>query len=170
MKEIPIILKDEYTCQNCGLDFRSSPQEIEVGFSPVCSQKCTFQKVFSIIKNMEIDKEMLEFYYGWLELGSKNIEMNRKNIDFQLSKYFLKLKDKGKFIILGSNRIEPAQVPEPTLAQEVGSFIPLGGYEPMSQAEPKPILGSSLSQGLSQYFSIGNQGVKKRNKNGLHKV
>jgi hypothetical protein len=60
MQIIEITPKNIYTCQFCGKDFETPKEEyINLGFNPVCSNRCKFRLIFNLFKKFNLSKENL---------------------------------------------------------------------------------------------------------------
>ena len=77
-----------YSCQNCGKVFESKQEEkVELGFYPVCSNKCEFLVIYNFIKRCQFNDETL--------MKLQQIAENKENIEdfkpssaiYSISKY-----------------------------------------------------------------------------------
>jgi len=89
MKEINVIPKNIYSCQNCGKCFENEEVTIIPNLYPVCSFKCKFNIIYSLLKENYSD-ENLKFMDKTLKKNPEKYEFKRNIAIFDLSKHFSK--------------------------------------------------------------------------------
>jgi hypothetical protein len=104
--EISIELVESYSCQFCGRVFNSKEQHsIEIGFYPVCSQRCLFLQIFNFIKRCEFDDKTLLNMQQIAENKEKIKDFSRQSAIYSICKYMLK-EDLANIKLLNSFRQE----------------------------------------------------------------
>lgn len=84
-------IKNYYSCQFCGLIFISIKEEtIEKNIYPVCCSRCNFMIVYTTIKNIGFNDEILEFMQKRIEKKEKIIDFKRQQAIFIITKFYLR--------------------------------------------------------------------------------
>jgi hypothetical protein len=92
MKIYEPIIKKSYTCQACNNEFNSDVDlKIEPGIMPFCSQKCKFNIIYELIKNLGYDDETLKLFEKVCGFKQKEGEFKRNTAIYHITKKYVNM-------------------------------------------------------------------------------
>lgn len=129
-----------YSCQNCGRWFESGQDhKIEVGFCPVCSNKCGFMIIYNFIKKQRFDDETLNLMLKNIGKEQKTTSFKRNDALYEIAKFY---NSKGlsniKFVLGKGQAFVPMDknLSEGTKGQDIPPYIIGGMSQSLSHVLP----------------------------------